>query len=463
MTSVAYKAQRNLLDTIVAQATPPGVGAVAVVRLSGPGALRIAAKLAGRGRSPPGGWRDRRAQLTTLLCPQSGEALDRSVVTTFLGPGSYTGEDVVEISTHGGYAIPKSVVEACVALGARRAEAGEFTARAYLNGKFDLTQAEAVADLVSARSAKGRAVALHQIERGLGERVATLREEVVGLGALLVHHIDFPGEDDAPTPIAEIAARAGEVADQVERLLATAPVGEALREGALTVLAGRPNTGKSSLFNALIGTERAIVTEQPGTTRDALEALVEIDGLPFRLVDTAGLRSGGAGRVERIGIEVARRYLAGADVVLYCREAGRSATEDEESFLAEVGAPVVRLRTKADLGGGRVVRDDRAIAVSTVSGEGLGALRERLRVLVFGGVVESRSEVPVVTRARQARHLATARAEVGALGKALRAGVPPEVASAHLKTAESALEEILGVVSTEDVLDRVFGDFCIGK
>lgn len=436
---------------------------MAVVRLSGPGALRIAAKLAGRGRSSPGGWRDRRAQLTTLLCPQSGEALDRSVVTLFRGPGSYTGEDVVEISTHGGYAIPRSVVEACVALGARRAEAGEFTARAYLNGKFDLTQAEAVADLVSARSAKGRKVALHQIERGLGERIAALREEVVGLGALLVHHIDFPGEDDAPTPIAEIAARAGEVADQVERLLATAPVGEALREGALTVLAGRPNTGKSSLFNALIGTERAIVTEEPGTTRDALEALVEIDGLPFRLVDTAGLRSGGAGRVERIGIEVARRYLAGANVVLYCREAGRSATEDEESFLAEVGAPVVRLCTKADLGGGRGACDDGGIAVSTVSGEGLSALRERLRELVFGGVVESCNEVPVVTRARQARHLATAHAEVGALGGALRAGVPPEVASAHLKTAESALEEILGVVSNEDVLDRVFGDFCIGK
>ena len=452
----------NLLDTIVAQATPSGVGAVAVVRLSGPGALRIATKLAGRGQSPPGGWRDRRARLTTLLCPQSGEALDRSVVTPFRGPGSYTGEDVVEISTHGGYAIPKSVVEACVALGARRAEAGEFTARAYLNGKFDLTQAEAVADLVSAPSAKGRKVALHQIERGLGERIAALREEVVGLGALLVHHIDFPGEDDAPTPIAEIAARASEVADQVERLLATAPVGEALREGALTVLAGRPNTGKSSLFNALIGTERAIVTEEPGTTRDALEALVEIDGLPFRLVDTAGLRSGGAGRVERIGIEVARRYLAGADVVLYCREAGRSATEDEE-FLAGVGAPVVRLCTKADLGGGRRACDDGAIAVSTVSGEGLSVLREHLRELVFGGVVESCKEVPVVTRARQARHLATAHAEVGALGAALRAGVPPEVASAHLKTAESALEEILGVVSNEDVLDRVFGDFCIGK
>lgn len=436
---------------------------MAVVRLSGPGALSIATRLAGRGRSSPGGWRDRRAQLATLLCPQSGEALDRSVVTLFRGPGSYTGEDVVEISTHGGYAIPKSVVGACVALGARRAEAGEFTARAYLNGKLDLTQAEAVADLVSAPSAKGRKVALHQIERGLGERIAALREEVVGLGALLVHHIDFPGEDDAPTPIAEIAARAGEVADQVERLLATAPVGEALREGALTVLAGRPNTGKSSLFNALLGTERAIVTEEPGTTRDALEALVEIDGLPFRLVDTAGLRGGGAGRVERIGIEVARRYLAGADVVLYCREAGCPATEGEESFLAEVAAPVVRLCTKADLGGGRRACDGGAIAVSTVSGEGLSALREHLRELVFGGVVERCDEVPVVTRARQARHLATAHAEVGALGEALRAGVPPEVASAHLKTAESALEEILGVVSNEDVLDRVFGDFCIGK
>ena len=435
---------------------------MAVVRLSGPEALPIAERLAGSKRPSGGKWPDRQARLRTVVCPHTGEALDHGVVTLFRGPGSYTGEDVVEFSTHGGYAIPRTVVEACVALGAREAEPGEFTARAYLNGKLDLTQAEAVADLVSARSTKGRAVALHQLERGLGARIAELRERVVGVGALLVHHIDFPGEDDAPTPLGEIAAEARETVGAMDRLLATAPAGEALRRGAVTVLAGAPNAGKSSLFNALIGTERAIVTEEPGTTRDALEAVVEIGGLPFRLVDTAGLRSD-AGSVERLGIEVARRYLAGADVVLYCRETGRAPTDGEEDFLAGVGAPVVRLRTKADLANGRKPSEEGAMAVSAASGEGLGALRTALGELVFGGVVENRDEVPVVARARQARLLARARDEVEALGEALLGGVPPEVASAHLKCAESALEEILGVIRPDDVLDRVFSDFCIGK
>ena len=218
-----------------------------------------------------------------------------------------------------------------MALGAREAVAGEFTRRAYLNGRLDLTQAEAVADLVASRSAKGREVALHQLEKGLGDRIAGLRSRVIGLSALLVQHIDFPEEDDAPTPLDAIGAEAGQVAAEVGRLLATAPAGEMLREGAVTVLAGAPNSGKSSLFNALVGFERAIVTELPGTTRDAIEAVVEVDGFPFRLVDTAGLR-GASERVEKLGIEVARRYLAGADLVLYCREAGRAATVQEDVF-----------------------------------------------------------------------------------------------------------------------------------
>lgn len=456
------RGREALVDTIVAQATPPGFGAVAVVRLSGPGALDIAGRLMGRDAGAMDGWESRSSRLCTLVRPGSGETLDRALVSVFRAPGSYTGEDVVEFSTHGGYAIPAGVAAACVALGAREAVGGEFTRRAYLNGRLDLTQAEAVGDLVAARSAKGRQVALHQLERGLGDRIAALRSRVIGLSALLVQHIDFPEEDDAPTPLEAIAGEAGTVLEEVERLLATAPAGEMLREGAVTVLAGVPNSGKSSLFNALVGFERAIVTEVPGTTRDAIEAVVEVEGFPFRLVDTAGLR-GASERVEKLGIEVARRYLAGADLVLYCREAGCAATGRESRFLEDLAAPVVRVRTKWDLAGPDDVPEDGEVAVSVKTGDGLGRLKRRLRELAFRGVVDNRDEVPVVTRRRQSDLLRLARDEVEGFRDALAGGIPAEVASAHLKSAESALEEILGVISTDDVLDRVFKEFCIGK
>ena len=369
------RAQAALLDTIVALATPPGMGAVALVRISGPEARAVAGALIGGGAGGTmAGWATRTGQLRTLRHPHGGEVLDRALVTLFRGPGSYTGEDVVEISTHGGHAIPATVVDACVAAGARHARPGEFTQRAYLNGKLDLTQAEAVADLVAASSPKARTVALHQLERGLGARIAELRGQVIGLSALLVQHIDFPEEDDAPVPLEQISAEAARVAGQIGRLLDTAPAGELLREGAVTVLAGRPNSGKSSLFNALVGTERAIVTEEAGTTRDAIEAVVSVGGFPFRLVDTAGLRSR-AERVERLGIEIAHRYLAGADVVLYCREAGAAMGVEESEFVNSLAPPVVLVRTKWDLAGAGDAPEPGEVAVSAKTGDGLGPLK----------------------------------------------------------------------------------------
>lgn len=456
-------------DTIVACATPPGVGAVAVVRLSGPSAIATIGALV---RSDVRQWPSRTARFCSLRRPEpSAEVLDRGLVTLFRAPASYTGEDVVEVSTHGGRYVPESVVEACVALGARRARPGEFTQRAYLNGKLDLTQAEAVGDLTATASAQGRSVALHQLERGLGERVASLRSRLIGLSALLVQHIDFPEEDEAPVSLGAVAEEAQRVAWDVGRLLATAPAGELLREGALTVLAGPPNAGKSSLFNALLGVERAIVTPAAGTTRDAIEAVASIDGFPFRLVDTAGLRTG-TGGVEQLGIEVAQRYLRGADIVIVCREtvadepAGSSATPDAAlaPTLAEAdGAAKVFLRTKWDL-----ASDDQApapgeIPVSARTGQGLAEVKRALADLAFQDVVERRDEVPVVTTRRQAELLKDAQDELYGFAQALERGVPPEAASAHIRSAESALEDVLGVVASDEVLDRVFKDFCIGK
>ena len=433
-----------------------------MVRLSGDRSSEILSALLGdSGRFPE----VRRPTLCTLADPADGRVLDHAVVTVFRGPESYTGEDMVEVSSHGGWLTPALIEEAFIGAGARRAEPGEFTRRAYLNGKLDLVQAEAILDLIDGQSREFHQAAIFQLERGLSSRLADLKERLVRLEAHLVQHIDFPEEDEAPMPPDSIATEADSVVGALEELLATAPEGELLREGAVTVLAGRPNSGKSSLFNAMLGVERAIVTEVPGTTRDALEAVVSLGGFPFRLVDTAGIHDTDE-RVERLGVEVARRYLEGADLVLLCVEAGRPVEEDEAMFAESLaGKEVVVVRTKADLVDVAVeaLGEEDHVVVSALTGEGLGRLREKLPSLVFQGLVSARADAPVLTRKRQADGVRRALEGVRAFSAALREGVPAELASTHLRPAESALEELLGVIASEEVLDALFDEFCIGK
>ena len=465
-----------VVDTIVAVATAPGLGAVALVRLSGERAFHILQALSPEHAAsvPP-----RSPRLLALQDPNTGGLLDRALVTTFPAPDSYTGEDVVEISSHGGWLVPALVLEACQAAGARLAEPGEFTRRAVLHGKMDLVQAEAVLDLVEGHSRALHDSALFQLDRGLSQRIGALREQLVTVEALLVHHIDFPEEDEAPVPVERVLKEAKGLFDALDELLSTAPEGELLREGALTVLAGIPNSGKSSLFNALLGQDRAIVTEVPGTTRDALEAVVSLGGFPFRLVDTAGIRDTEE-TVERLGVEVARRYLNRADLVLLCVEGGRALLEDELKFVDELGdVPVVVLRTKADLAGSGTVHEpimkgagsqpQAALAVadtveiSVLDGTGIARLKELLPTLVYRGFVRTGVSVPALTRARHREGVRAALAHVAEFIEALKGAVPAEMASTHLRPAETALEELLGVISNDQVLDRVFRDFCIGK
>ncbi|HEX6749189.1 MAG TPA: tRNA uridine-5-carboxymethylaminomethyl(34) synthesis GTPase MnmE [Longimicrobium sp.] len=449
-------------DTIAAIATPPGRGAVALLRVSGPGAIDVLRRIAPAvdGSAP------RIQRLVALRHPETGEVLDRGLVTVFPAPASYTGEDTVEISTHGGVLTPQLVLDALLAAGARAAEPGEFTRRAYLNGKLDLLQAEAVADLIDGRSRALHRAAVHQMERGLSRRIEELRSAVIGAESLIAYSIDFPEEDEPPVPPERVRAAVDDVLRRIDALLATAPEGELLREGALTVLAGRPNSGKSSLFNALLGTERAIVTEIPGTTRDALEAAVTLDGYPFRLVDTAGLRET-VDRVEGIGIEVARRYLAAAELVLFCIEAGRPLEDDERAFLTErdPGRTVV-VRTKVDLHASEDESDADpfpSVHVAATEGSGIPELRDVLLRLVFGHILGDPGEAPLVTRERHARAIRRARDEIASFTLALDELVPMELAATHLRAAADALEDLIGVVSVDDVLDRVFGDFCVGK
>lgn len=441
-----------LSDVIAALATPPGRSALAVVRVSGHGALAVAGAVA-PGLGPLELLPPRTAHLARFVSA-TGEPIDQGLVTAFPAPHSYTGHDLVEFSCHGGLLAPAELLAALQAAGARPAAPGEFTRRAVLNGKLDLLQAEAVGDLIDATApAQGRA-ALRQLDGALSARLHSLRDGLLELEALLAYDIDFPEEDDGPVSRDRISAALEQARASTGALLATAPAGERLHDGALVVLAGRPNAGKSSLFNALLGASRALVTEIPGTTRDAIEAASTVEGWPVRLVDTAGLRQSEE-RLEQMGIEVSRRYLASADLVLLCAEAGRVLSREEQQLAAD--RPTLVVRTKGDLAGGE------GLVVSVVSGEGIAALRRAMAERLFGHGASYGDLEPMLTRERHrvalqraAEFLAAAASETGTGGDAV-------LAAHQVRAAVAALDELIGLVHPDEVLGRVFARFCVGK
>jgi tRNA modification GTPase len=456
----------DLSDTIVALATAAGRGALGVVRLSGADAHRVAQACLDRWPSHP-----RRATVS-IVRDRSGAALDQAVVIRYDAPASFTGADAVEIITHGGLVVPTTVVAALVAHGARPARPGEFTRRAVLNGKLDILQAEATGDLVSANSRAAQRVALGQLDGGLSRRVLSLRDQLIGLEALIAYDIDFPEEDDGPIAPARITEATGDLIDALERLLDTARSGELVREGALVVLAGAPNVGKSSLFNALLGQSRAIVTDIPGTTRDAIEAVIDTPTVPLRLVDTAGLRRADD-PVERIGVEVSESYLARASVVLGCADSPATASALASELAGRTDAPVILVRTKSDIcaaSESELVRQQQAsravaaLAVSAETGHGLAALVAATTGAVMQGAGRLEVDAPVLTHERQRYGVSRALAEVREFQTRWRAGdVPALVAAVHLREAVRSLEDLIGRVDVEDVLDEVFRRFCVGK
>ena len=440
-----------LADPIAALATPPGRSALAVVRLSGEGAFDVAARVVAGFKPEP-----RLARLVAFR-GADGSLIDRGICIAFPAPHSYTGDDTVELTCHGGLVAPARLLEALCAAGARPAAPGEFTRRAVLNGRLDLVQAEAVGDLIDATAPAQARAALAQLDGGLSQRIATLRAALLEVQALLGYEIDFPDEDDGPVPRARIAGALADAARQVDRLLATAPAGERLREGALVVIAGRPNAGKSSLFNALLGTDRALVTEIPGTTRDAIEAATSFLGWPVRLVDTAGVRDTDE-RLERMGVEVSRRWVASADLLLLCVEPGSEPNGDDLELPS--GIPVVMARTKADLG---LSEPETGIRVSTVTGQGLDTVRKSVAESVFGTRV-GLSDLDIgLTRARHRTALAAAAEALAEARPHLEAGGDAVLAAHHVRMAALALDELVGAIDIEEVLERIFSSFCVGK
>ncbi len=448
----------NADDTIVAIATPPGRGGIGVVRISGPGAARIAMDLAARDAP----FEPRRA---TLACIRSrGAAIDEAVVTSFPGPGSYTGEDVVEVAAHGSPVVLRAIVGAAMAAGARLAEPGEFTLRAYLNGRLDLVQAEAVRDLVDAVTPLQARTAFDQLEGTLTARIREADQALFDVAVRLEASLDFPEEGYHFVEAGGAAAAIRAVASRLEGLLRDSCRGRLVRDGAQVAILGRPNSGKSSLFNQLAGAGRAIVTDVPGTTRDLVTETVDVGGIAVTLIDTAGLRESAADAIEAEGIARARAAHDVASAAIVVLDRSQALTRDDRTLLAQAASrPHVVAANKIDLpaawAAGEVA--PRATEVSAATGEGVDALRAALAGVLSDG--EPLRDPPAITNLRHADLVGRAlRALERAAGVAER-GIPEEFVLADLNDARRALEDITGARTAEDVLRSIFDKFCIGK
>lgn len=435
-------------DTIFALATPPGRGAIAIIRLSGPGVDAALAAL-GAGALTP-----RLASLRTLR--HEGEMVDQALVLHFPGPNSYTGEDSAELHLHGGRAVIEAASRALIALDVRPAEPGEFTRRAFQNGRMDLAQAEAVADLIDAETGAQKTQALGQLDGALSAAYAGFRRDLLKALSLVEAEIDFPDEEVPDN----LARTAGPVLDQLaadlRAALADSDRGRRVREGYRIVLIGETNAGKSSLFNALVAREAAIVTPIAGTTRDVLDADIMIGGYAVTLSDTAGLRDSDD-LVEAEGIRRARLRAEGADLRLWVRSPSSQDAEDPAS--AFVGPSDLQVLNKADLGAVPPRSSLEALTVSTTTGQGLAELHDWIATRLARDL--SGADFPTVTRERHRRRLVEALADVEAGRRAL--DVAPEMAGDDLRRAADALARVTGAIGVEDILGEVFSSFCIGK
>ena len=463
----------QLDDTIVAIATPPGRGGIGVVRLSGSKACEIAGPMLrlAHGHDLEAG----RAHFGELIEPATGQRLDEVVVTFFAKPHSYTTDDVVEISCHGSPVVLRQVVQTAVTGGARLAEPGEFTMRAFLNGRIDLTQAEAVRDLIESQTLYQAQVAARQLEGALSRRLRPTKQKLVELVATLEAGVDFAEDDVAVMPDWQILSRIAEVRASLAELLASFAYGKVVHEGLTLAIVGRPNVGKSSLFNRLVERERAIVTATPGTTRDLVSETVSIGGIPVRLVDTAGIRTA-FDEAESIGVRKSMEALADANIVLVVLDVSEFGsddfTPDWELLEQTQGRPRIVVCNKTDLlkaDRGAIARklpvEEQASAVvftSAVSGEGIEELRGMILDEVHGDAA-TEQESGLLTNVRQQKLVEDALAALDRAARAVPLRTPHEMVLLDLYSALRPLDDITGATTADDILSLIFSSFCIGK
>ncbi len=501
----------NLDDTIVAIATPPGRGGIGVVRLAGPEARAIAAPMLrlvrelepGRaqrcdliepcgagaparetadtetthvGTAAPGACLERSrlgpAEQSSAAATTTPTRIDEVVVTYFAKPRSYTTDDIVEISAHGSPVVLRHIVELCLAGGARLAEPGEFTMRAFLNGRIDLTQAEAVRDLIESQTLFQAKVAAQQLDGALSNRLKPIKQKLVDLIALLEAGIDFAEDDVSVAPDATILDRIAQVKSSLLQLASSFAYGKIVHQGLTLAIVGRPNVGKSSLFNRLVERERAIVTAQPGTTRDLVSETVAIGGIPVELVDTAGIRRA-LDEAESIGIKKSMEALADADLVLVVMDRTQALSEEDCELLRQVEVrPAIVVENKSDLasawGDARLAGPDpdkvlpQRIPTSALTGEGIPVLRAAILQHV-GGDGAKQLESGFLTSVRHQKLVTDALTSLDAASTAVAARVPHEMLLLDLYAALHPLDEITGATTTDDILNLIFGTFCIGK
>ncbi|HEY6467776.1 MAG TPA: tRNA uridine-5-carboxymethylaminomethyl(34) synthesis GTPase MnmE [Candidatus Acidoferrales bacterium] len=458
----------NLDDTIVAIATPPSRGGIGVVRLAGPKAREIALPMLRLAHDLEPG----RATFGGLVEPagrQTAQRIDEVVVTYFAKPHSYTTDDIIEISAHGSPVVLRHVIELCLAAGARLAEPGEFTMRAFLNGRIDLTQAEAVRDLIDSQTLYQAKIAAQQLEGALSKRLQPIKQKLVELIALLEAGIDFAEDDISVLPDAQILTAITSIRVPLENLAASFAYGKIVHEGLTLAIVGRPNVGKSSLFNCLVERERAIVTATPGTTRDLVSETVAIGGIPVKLVDTAGIRQA-LDEAESIGIRKSLEALADADLVLVVVDATQGINSDDEELLRNAESrPIIAVANKNDLAhSGKVQGRDRrskhvpCIRTSAITGEGIPELRAEI-LRHIAGETGAHGEAGFLTNVRHQGLVQDALAALEEAANAIANRVPHEMLLLNLYGALRPLDAITGATTADDILNLIFSTFCIGK
>jgi tRNA modification GTPase len=451
-------------DTIAAIATPLGEGGVAMVRLSGPQALAIADasfRPAGKSGGPPSAAPTHTIHYGKIV--SGGRMVDEVLLSVMRAPRTFTREDVIEITCHGGLLPAKLVLDTVLENGARLATPGEFTRRAFLNGRIDLAQAEAVADLIHSRTELAAAAAREQLAGKLSQRINRLRDDLMKTLAHVEAHIDFPDEDIAPETRGQLLERLRGAARFIEQLLRTADEGRLLRRGIRAAIIGRPNVGKSSLLNQLLGHNRAIVSPIPGTTRDTIEETANVRGIPIVFIDTAGLRDG-AEEIEKEGIRRSRGTLAAAELILHVLDGAEPLSSDEEALLSEfAGKKRIIVRNKLDLPRRlELPKGLAAIDVCCVSGDGIEELKDAIKEKVWAGEIGAEM-LEAMINSRHEDALRRGRVAIERAASALEANLGLELAALDLRIAANAVGEIVGKTTTEDLLDAIFSQFCLGK